>query len=311
MLFIYENQRNLRSTVHSSDVASIIRNGNVSSVSTELLVPGDILVIPPHGCVMHCDAVLLAGNCIVNESMLTGSLPADTQVLLCAGHQDIDSSVHHMGEKRHNAFPLQEAYQQTHKCYYVRDIKTLTAQSIINQNEDNNNGCEGVKEEIEKDPEGAKLAVHSSAGEFKEMDQVRVFDCKKLRYVWDPELRHFYKLCGLGLHISTAQLHDARGLTSVQQYLRRVVYGKNEIAVPMKSIFSLLFLEVLNPFYVFQLFSFALWFADDYTSYAMAIAAMSVFSITGAIIQTRKDNSEIRPNIISVPIKGSKMKGLL
>lgn len=69
---------------------------------------------------------------------------------------------------------------------------------------------------------------------------------------------------------------------------RRVVYGKNEIAVPMKSIFSLLFLEVLNPFYVFQLFSFALWFADDYTSYAMAIAAMSVFSITGAIIQTRK-----------------------
>ncbi|KAI5749947.1 hypothetical protein M8J76_011676 [Diaphorina citri] len=194
---------------------------------------------------------------------------------------------------------LVEAYQQTHKCYYVRDIKTLTAQSIINQNEDNNNGCEGVKEEIEKDPEGAKLAVHSSAGEFKEMDQVRVFDCKKLRYVWDPELRHFYKLCGLGLHISTAQLHDARGLTSVQQYLRRVVYGKNEIAVPMKSIFSLLFLEVLNPFYVFQLFSFALWFADDYTSYAMAIAAMSVFSITGAIIQTRKNQRNLRSTVHS------------
>lgn len=41
-------------------------------ISTELLVPGDILEIPPHGCTMHCDALLLTGNCILNESMLTG-----------------------------------------------------------------------------------------------------------------------------------------------------------------------------------------------------------------------------------------------
>lgn len=41
-------------------------------ISTDLLVPGDVLEIPTHGCIMHCDAVLLAGNCILNESMLTG-----------------------------------------------------------------------------------------------------------------------------------------------------------------------------------------------------------------------------------------------
>lgn len=71
--FLFQNQRNLCSTVHISDVASIYRDGEiVNNVSTKLLVPGDILVIPTHGCVMHCDAVLLAGNCIVNESMLTG-----------------------------------------------------------------------------------------------------------------------------------------------------------------------------------------------------------------------------------------------
>ena len=29
-------------------------------------------MIPPQGCMMHCDAVLLQGNAIVNESMLTG-----------------------------------------------------------------------------------------------------------------------------------------------------------------------------------------------------------------------------------------------
>jgi P-type E1-E2 ATPase len=37
-----------------------------------MLVPGDVLEVPRRGCVMQCDAVLINGNCIVNESMLTG-----------------------------------------------------------------------------------------------------------------------------------------------------------------------------------------------------------------------------------------------
>jgi len=41
-------------------------------IPSDRLVPGDIIEVPRHGCVMQCDAVLLTGNCIVNESMLTG-----------------------------------------------------------------------------------------------------------------------------------------------------------------------------------------------------------------------------------------------
>ena len=37
------------------------------------LVPGDVIIIPPQGCTMTCDAVLINGTCIVNESMLTGA----------------------------------------------------------------------------------------------------------------------------------------------------------------------------------------------------------------------------------------------
>ena len=36
------------------------------------LVPGDVVVIPPDGCLMCCDAVLITGSTIVNEAMLTG-----------------------------------------------------------------------------------------------------------------------------------------------------------------------------------------------------------------------------------------------
>lgn len=44
------------------------------------LVVGDILIIPRHGCTLQCDAVLLNGTVIVNESMLTGESVPITKV---------------------------------------------------------------------------------------------------------------------------------------------------------------------------------------------------------------------------------------
>lgn len=41
------------------------------AMSTELM-PGDVIAIPANGMIMPCDAVLVRGTCIVNESMLTG-----------------------------------------------------------------------------------------------------------------------------------------------------------------------------------------------------------------------------------------------
>lgn len=68
-----KNQRNLRGTIHSVDKVTVCRGNEVfEDIPTTHLVPGDVVEIPPHGCIMHYDAVLLNGNCIVNESMLTG-----------------------------------------------------------------------------------------------------------------------------------------------------------------------------------------------------------------------------------------------
>lgn len=70
-----QNQKKLRNAVRSSDVITVCRGaGLYETIQTEHLVPGDIIVIPATGCTMHCDAVLLFGTCIVNESMLTGKL---------------------------------------------------------------------------------------------------------------------------------------------------------------------------------------------------------------------------------------------
>ena len=46
-------------------------------MSSVELVPGDVLLLPTRGgFMMECDAVLVEGTCVVNESMLTGeSIP--------------------------------------------------------------------------------------------------------------------------------------------------------------------------------------------------------------------------------------------
>lgn len=110
-----KNQKMLRDTVHSSDIVTVLRpisgsiltlnNSEMNShgtgglpeyrrelVDSSALVPGDIMVIPPHGCVLQCDTVLLTGNCIVNESMLTGESVPVTKTPIPMPSDHIDRS---------------------------------------------------------------------------------------------------------------------------------------------------------------------------------------------------------------------------
>ena len=63
---------------------SLLPSSELEGVPSEDLVPGDVLVIPPRGMSMPCDAALLSGHAIVNEAMLTGKLICMCIVLLCS-----------------------------------------------------------------------------------------------------------------------------------------------------------------------------------------------------------------------------------
>ncbi|GFU47232.1 probable cation-transporting ATPase 13A4, partial [Nephila pilipes] len=67
-----KQSRSLRNAVRTESVATVLRNGKETQVSSEELVPGDALVLSQSPFVLFCDAVLVSGNCVVNESMLTG-----------------------------------------------------------------------------------------------------------------------------------------------------------------------------------------------------------------------------------------------
>ncbi|KAL7063632.1 hypothetical protein AAHC03_0913 [Spirometra sp. Aus1] len=81
---IRKNERALRDTVTTYGMVSVCREVDGKSefvpVDSTVLVPGDIIEIPREGTMMYCDALLLRGNCIVNESTLTGESVPVTKI---------------------------------------------------------------------------------------------------------------------------------------------------------------------------------------------------------------------------------------
>uniref|UniRef100_A0A4W3IJN4 Cation-transporting ATPase n=1 Tax=Callorhinchus milii TaxID=7868 RepID=A0A4W3IJN4_CALMI len=70
--------------------------------------------------------------------------------------------------------------------------------------------------------------------------------------------------------------------------LKKLFFGVNEVEVKVPSVFKLLIKEVLNPFYVFQLFSVILWYFESYYYYAVAIVVMSFISIVTSLHTVKK-----------------------
>ena len=66
------------------------------------------------------------------------------------------------------------------------------------------------------------------------------------------------------------------------------------VNVPKKSITSLLTSEVLNPFYLFQVFAMALWFYDNYMIYASCIFIISIVGVVASIHESIGNNKKIR-----------------
>uniref|UniRef100_A0A9J7YVB8 ATPase 13A3 n=1 Tax=Cyprinus carpio carpio TaxID=630221 RepID=A0A9J7YVB8_CYPCA len=119
----------------------------------------------------------------------------------------------------------------------------------------------------------------------------RYFTLHSTKYFWNDSIQNFEVLTGLeDLSMTCSSIHSkhSAGLNKNQQEYRRFFFGLNEIDVKVPSLFKLLIKEVLNPFYIFQLFSVILWCTDEYYYYAMAIVIMSVISIATSLYTIKK-----------------------
>ncbi|KAM4728657.1 polyamine-transporting ATPase 13A3-like isoform 2-T2 [Anableps anableps] len=134
-------------------------------------------------------------------------------------------------------------------------------------------------------------SVHDEQLPHGQQVQIQYFTHHSFRYYWNEVIQNFELYQGLeDVRVTCAHIHSehSRGLTKTLQDYRRLFFGENEIAVRVPSLFKLLIKEVLNPFYIFQLFSVVLWSAEDYYYYAAAIVFMSVISIATSLYTIKK-----------------------
>ncbi|XP_053316354.1 probable cation-transporting ATPase 13A4 [Spea bombifrons] len=67
---------NLVESNNSVKVTVRLKNGECKEIESQYLVPGDVIILTGRRLFLPCDAILISGGCIVNESMLTGeSIP--------------------------------------------------------------------------------------------------------------------------------------------------------------------------------------------------------------------------------------------
>jgi len=127
---LYETRRQSESlhemvSQGGQETVSVVRPGEdeIETANNTDLVPGDIIVIPPNGCTMCCDVVLLTGTAIVNESMLTGESVPVTKA--CLPHTDGENDENYNPDlhKRHTVFAgtqvIQTRYYGDHRVIAV------------------------------------------------------------------------------------------------------------------------------------------------------------------------------------------------
>ena len=71
----------LAGLVNQRGIVPIVQAGWVRAIPSHKLVPGDIVVLQ-EGTLM-CDMVLLRGNCLVEEPMISGEVAAASCTLCC------------------------------------------------------------------------------------------------------------------------------------------------------------------------------------------------------------------------------------
>uniref|UniRef100_A0A672UWL7 ATPase cation transporting 13A2 n=1 Tax=Strigops habroptila TaxID=2489341 RepID=A0A672UWL7_STRHB len=118
--------------------------------------------------------------------------------------------------------------------------------------------------------------------EKEEKNILRYYLFEGMRYVW----------------IERRQMMEMRLLPGMDllscPLCRRKIYGANLIEVPVKSYARLLVEEVLNPFYIFQVFSIVLWVCDAYYYYAACIFLISTISLGLSLYETRKQSTTLQ-----------------
>ncbi|KAG0038258.1 hypothetical protein BGZ82_000702 [Podila clonocystis] len=126
------------------------------------------------------------------------------------------------------------------------------------------------------------------------LHDMRYFDYQYIRFIYNPMVQQFMQNSKWKDPDWSTTSSCERGIGRETHQERTMVFGQNLIDVQEKTVGQLLVQEVLHPFYIFQVFSMALWFADDYYYYAACIFIISTVSVVTELVETKKTMHRMR-----------------
>ena len=117
---------------------------------------------------------------------------------------------------------------------------------------------------------------------------IYLFEFKMFKYIYDFNTFKFNAVT-FKIKSKTQEIHDylCNGLKENEYKLILNIFGKSQLNIEIPSYFKLLFKELSDPFYLFQIFSVILWLNNDYKAYACVIIFATIVSLIEAVYETR------------------------
>lgn len=121
-------------------------------------------------------------------------------------------------------------------------------------------------------------------------NKIKVFQFKLFKYLYDTSADNFVSI-KFNIKTSQENIHNffLQGLNTTEVSFQKQIFGNCDLEIKVDSVVKLLIKEMTDPFYIFQIFSVALWFKESYYKYALVIVITTIVSLTVSVYETRSN----------------------
>ena len=135
--------------------------------------------------------------------------------------------------------------------------------------------------------------------------QVIVFEYKVFNYIYIPFKDNFETISyQIKAPQSMVVENYSAGLNPNEVLYMKKIFGVCDIDIKVNSCGAILFDELTDPFYLFQLYSVILWYCTNYYYYATVIVVLAIISLVLSVYGTYKNLKKIQEiSRYSCPVK--------
>ena len=131
------------------------------------------------------------------------------------------------------------------------------------------------------------------------------FEYKLYNYIYNTVDSNFEAISYFIRTIQSVVVEDySAGLNPNEVQYMKNIFGECDLDIKINSCWKILFDELTDPFYLFQLYSVILWYCTEYYYYASVIVVLAIISLVLSVYGTYKNMKKIQEiSRYSCPVK--------